>query len=115
MEGFDQGAISAYFWRKRMDAIVFHPYVGPKYESAICRLLIVGESHYGEPSENLSDSTRTVVEKWQSGEWGVRYLTVAGRIITGKEAREVDRQTVLDEAAFYNFVQTMMEKGERPT
>lgn len=98
-----------------MNEIVFEPYVGSKYGNARCRLLIVGESHYDEPSDIPLKSTRTVVEKWRSGEWSVRYLTVASRIITGKEAHEVDRQTAFDEVAFYNFVQTMMTKGERPT
>jgi len=98
-----------------MSEIAFEPYTGPKYDSAHCRLLIVGESHYDEPSDIPLESTRTVVEKWRSGEWNVRYLMVASRIITGKEAHEVDRQTALDEMAFYNFVQTMMRKGERPT
>ncbi len=98
-----------------MSEIVFEPYTGCKYDSARCRLLIVGESHYDEPSDIPLESTRTVVERWRSGEWNVRYLMVASRIITGKEAHEVDRQTALDEVAFYNFVQTMMRKGERPT
>ena len=98
-----------------MSEIAFEPYTGPKYSNARCRLLIVGESHYDEPSDIPLESTRTVVEMWRSGEWNIRYLMVASRIITGKKAHEVDRQTVLDEVAFYNFVQTMMKKGERPT
>ena len=98
-----------------MSEITFEPYSGPKYESARSRLLIVGESHYDDPSDIPLESTRTVVEKWRSGEWNIRYLMVASRIITGKEAYEVDRQTALDEVAFYNFVQTMLKKGEHPT
>lgn len=98
-----------------MSEIAFEPYIGPRYSSAQCRLLIVGESHYDEPSDIPLESTRTVVENWRSGKWNIRYLMVASRVITGKEAREVDRQTALDEVAFYNFVQTMMRKGERPT
>ena len=66
-----------------MSEIAFDPYIGPKYDSARCRLLIVGESHYDEPSDIPLESTRTVVEKWRSGEWNVRYLMVASRVITG--------------------------------
>lgn len=98
-----------------MSEIAFDPYIGPKYDSARCRLLIVGESHYDEPSDIPLESTRTVVEKWRSGEWNVRYLMVASRVITGEEAHKIDRQTALDQVAFYNFVQKMMKKGERPT
>ena len=98
-----------------MNNIVFEPYIGPTYETSKCRLLLVGESHYDEPSAAPSESTRTVVEKWQSGEWNSRYLTTAARIICNKEADQIERKSALDGVAFYNFVQTMMVKGEAPT
>lgn len=102
--------------RFEMNGVNFHPYVGPIYRTEAVRLLIVGESHYGEPDDDPTEATRTVVEKWRSGEWAVRYLTIAARILTGLEAWQIDRRTALNGTAFYNFVQVnMSEIGTRPT
>ena len=38
-----------------MSEIAFDPYIGRKYDSARCRLLILGESHYDEPSDTNPD------------------------------------------------------------
>lgn len=98
-----------------MSEIVFQPCIGPHYGQTARRTMVVAESHHSEPCNVLAKSTETVVENWRLGRWSVRYLTVLARILSGKEAWEVDRRTVLDEVAFYNFVQAMMEKGQHPT
>lgn len=98
--------------------IIFAPYVGPRFTASLVRLLLLGESHYGElePGEDPREGTRTVVRKWQTREWAIRYLTIGARIITGLKAWEIDRQTVFAEAAFYNFVQTLQPTvRHRPT
>lgn len=91
-----------------MTKITFAPYVGPRIAASPTRLLIVGESHYGEPHSDPYESTREVVRNWHSREWAVRFLTIGARIISGQRAWEIDRHTVFAETAFYNFVQTMM-------
>lgn len=97
------------------DRINFKPWVGPSFQSGPLRLLIVGESQYGEPDEDPAKSTTTVVEKWQSGEWNVRYLVAAARLLTGKERSHIDRTKDLDQVAFYNFVQVMLpDRRSRP-
>jgi hypothetical protein len=56
------------------------------------------------------------MDKWQSGKWDVRYLATAAILLTGKKWWEVDRHNDLAGIAYYNFVQTMMDKpGHRPT
>ena len=99
-----------------MKSVVLLPWIGSRYRSVKTRLLIVGESHYGEPDEVISRSTSTVVDKWKSGEWSIRYLVAAGRLVSGLSAWELDRDTVLEEVAWYNFVQVGMETlSHRPT
>jgi hypothetical protein len=96
--------------------IKFRPWIGPAFNERSVRLLILGESQYGDPDPDLSRSTITVVEKWQAREWSIRYLIAACRLITGKAAWEVDRYSDLDGCAFYNFVQTMMpDRSHRPS
>jgi hypothetical protein len=98
-----------------MTSIAFQPYVGPTYQGSRVRLLIVGESHYGDPAHAVPEFTQYVVEEWQS-RGRVRYLTVAARILTGLKAWELDRGTAFAEIAFYNFVQVMMpDVSVRPT
>ena len=99
-----------------MSVVSIPPYIGPKYRGGHRRLLLVGDSHYGWPSVDLAESTPTVVRLWQEGDWDVRYLIIAARILTGKERVEIDRRTVLDGIAFYNFIQFMMpDINVRPT
>lgn len=103
-------------WTKNMSEINFQPYIGPLYKTSAVRLLIVGESHYEEPSSDPAESTRTVVENWRSQEWNLRFLTIAARIVTGQSAWELDRKTAFNAVAFYNFVQVLMPtKAHRPT
>lgn len=99
-----------------MGKIVFHPWIGSLYGKIGPRLLLVGESHYGEPEEEPTHATVTVVEKWQTREWNIRYLTTAACLLTGLPSWEIDRRTALEHIAFYNFVQISMPLLEiRPT
>lgn len=99
-----------------MKDVTFMPYVGLAYRTQAVRLMILGESHYGEPDENPAEATRTVVAMWRSRYWAVRYLTVAARILTGQPAWAIDRSSALDGVAFYNFIQVSMPTVRvRPT
>ena len=96
--------------------IVFNPWIGPRFGQDRVRMILLGESFYGEPDEIPAQSGATVIDKWQSGEWNIRYLVTAARLLTGKKRKEVDRHNDLAGIVFYNFVQTMMDKpGHRPT
>jgi hypothetical protein len=99
-----------------MGRIVFRPWVGSLYGRTDSRLLMVGESHYGEPDEHPTEATTTVVEKWRAGEWNLRYLTTAACLLTGLPSWQIDRRAALENIAFYNFVQISMPFIEmRPT
>ncbi len=101
-----------------MPALIFQPYVGPTYRQSPVRVLILGESHYGKPIDNLdeAEATRYVVNQWLTRVWAVRYLTTAARLLTGLEARKIDRHQALSPVAFYNFIQAMMpDISVRPT
>lgn len=93
--------------------IVFQPWVGSRFIGGDVRVLLLGESHYGEPHEDTAQSTIHVVDQWKTREWTVRYLTTAARLMTGKEARQIDRATDLETIAFYNFIQVGMETVKR--
>ncbi len=99
-----------------MTNIVFAPYVGPRFQDGPVRLLLVGESHYGDPDHDPFEATRTVVRKWQTREWAIRFLTVGARILTGQQAWQVDRCGAFADVAFYNFIQVAMPTvRHRPT
>lgn len=99
-----------------MSAINFQPYVGPGYQSADPRVLIMAESHYGDPAEDPAEATRHVMHMWSTGQWNARTVTTTGRVITGKPNHQMDRRTAFKDVAFYNFVQTMMaDRSQRPT
>ncbi len=101
-----------------MSSIVFEPYVGASYRSgrSPVRLVVVGESHYGTLEGSTSAFTTSVVEDWQTGRCRHRYFTTLARILTGLEARHIDRSQTLHDIAFYNFIQVILpEKESRPT
>lgn len=93
--------------------IVFQPWVGSRFAGGDVRLLLLGESHYGEPHEDAAQSTIHVVEQWKTHQWTVRYLTTAARLMTGKQAGQIDRAGDLEAIAFYNFIQVGMETIKR--
>ncbi|WFR95708.1 HNH endonuclease [Rhizobium tumorigenes] len=97
-------------------SIAFAPYIGPRYNNSDIRLILIGESHYADPDEDPVEATRTVVRKWRDRTWAIRFLTVAARVLMGKKAWEIDRETALDDIGFYNFIQfTMPTIDVRPT
>lgn len=90
--------------------LMFHPYVGPRYQCSDVRLLIVGESHYGFGPED-SDATQMVMNGWRlrTGK-SQRYITVAARITMNCEATQIVRETAFDNKSWYNYVQARMDQ-----
>lgn len=93
--------------------IVFRPWVGSRFIDGGVRILLLGESHYGEPHADAAQSTIHVVEQWKTRGWPVRYLTTAARLMTGKQAGQIDRSNDLEAIAFYNFIQVGMDTIRR--
>lgn len=101
-----------------------HPWVGPNYGVASNildgkRILVVGESHYGTevPVGTASPGiTIEVVNKYQSGEWAIPFLSRIVTLISGKSAASHGWHGVRkfwDDLAFYNYVPVFAGVGPR--
>lgn len=100
-----------------MTNILFKPWVGEKFYNSESRLLLLGESHYGDfyrPVVALA--TQNAVERWRSRSWRPRYFVAAARLLHDAPAKKIDVEKAFDRVAFYNFVQAMMlTVKQRPT
>ena len=100
----------------------FKPWVGNKYWSdglKGVRVLILGESHYGDEGTHNPDFTKEVVKEWGQ-EKRNRFFTVVQKLVLGQGAGPVSdeqRSDFWEHVAFYNFVQSLVGTGprERPT
>ena len=86
------------------------------------RLLVLGESHYGDTEKAYPDLTKDVVEevfaKAEDVPYRYRFFTSLFKALRGAE-REATREALAEfchAIAFYNFVQEMIEApGVRPS
>lgn len=101
----------------------FDPWVGSKYWSDGfngVRVLILGESHYGEPGTEKSVLTSEVVKEWAQQK-RFRFFTVTQKLVSGLESNSwvsnEQRKEFWELVAFYNFIQTFpgSEPRYRPT
>jgi hypothetical protein len=97
--------------------LFFEPWVGPQYRSAgldRCRLLILGESHYGsEKWDPPGEFTRAVIKRWAIDGPTGRFFTVTCRLVRGGEIPSVEQRTSFwNSVAFFNYVQDWV--GEQP-
>ena len=96
--------------------VVFRPWKGERYgrESRFgVRLLVLGESHYGECGTETSDFTTAVVREWAQTHRHA-FFTVISKILLCKPNGRIDNETrgeVWNHVAFYNFVQSFV--GDR--
>lgn len=93
----------------------FDPWVGADYGNPNdlglpSRLLILGESHYGDPEEYRRSLTTEVIEDQWSGH-SYRYFTAVQKSVLGP-SQEVDAKDFWKFVAFYNFIQRLV--GEKP-
>lgn len=102
---------------------VFDPWVGSKYWSTGyggVRVLILGESHYGDIGTESATFTTEVVKKWGQDKrlsfFTTTQMLVAG-IGKGKQVTDEQRAAFCEQVAFYNFVQAFPGPGPgcRPT
>lgn len=99
--------------------INFYPYVGKDYTTALHRILVLGESHYGPQSNNTyHEWTREVVEKdflenYDNGKplpkWVQCHRNTANVLAAIRDANPHD---VYDNIAFYNFFQKSIGEGD---
>lgn len=84
--------------------IFFEPWKGPEYERSRPRLLILGESHYGEISSD-PDATRLLTADYIKSKWSHRFWTSTMQAVVGAPHHEIDRAKFWNSVAFYNYVQ----------
>ena len=102
----------------------FEPWVGSRYSTdGICgkRILILGESHHGGGGCDYQDFTKKVIRDEALGENGHprrKFFARVHRVIVGGRGGFTDaqREDFWSRVAFYNFIQTALEKPrDRPT
>jgi hypothetical protein len=91
------------------------------YNVQVPKILVLGESHYGEQVNYTPEWTRGVVKAWALGEEGTtRYFTTIAKILSGKAYERIsqeEKKTIWQQVAFYNYVQRFVDEKtvKRPT
>lgn len=89
----------------------FKPWVGDRYTNSSLigqRLLVLGESHYGDDSWGAEEFTQEVVRTWAIQKRHAFFTKVAKLVLDLPDERWVDddlRETFWHSVAFYNYVQ----------
>lgn len=93
----------------------FRPWVGSRYLENEHRLLILGESHYGDESMD-ADSTINFTREYTEGT-NHRFWTSIMQAVRGQSYWEIDRKEFWADVAFYNYVQEPVAEtaGVAPT
>jgi hypothetical protein len=101
----------------------FDPWIGSKYWSeglGGVKVLILGESHYGDVGTESPSFTEEVVREWGQ-EKRHRFFTVTQKLVSGvnpdHDVSEESRAAFWEHVAFYNYVQVFPgpEPRIRPT
>ncbi len=105
---------------QRYNLVYFRPWIGKNYKSPKLvgtRLLVVGESHYVDPTKPPPgpDLTEDVVRWHHDGDKRAALFTKIAQTVIGNE--EVDQQAFWEDIAFYNYVQEPAadRPGKAPT
>ena len=86
--------------------VFFLPWIGERFSASNgTRLLILGESHYGDAKGETPDLTRNCVSQHASRTWNHRFFTMLTQLVTGEDHFLVDRQAFWAKVSFYNYVQ----------
>ena len=97
----------------------FKPWIGKRYENRELfglRILLLGESHYGEPGEENENFTIDVVKYWGQKE-RLRFFTITAKFLLGKGTGEWlsdnERSDFWEKVAFYNYIQELVGNNSR--
>jgi hypothetical protein len=102
---------------------VFDPWIGSQYRSEGLRgvrILILGESHYGDIGTESATFTTEVVKEWGQKKRH-RFFTVTQKLVAGigkgESVTDEQRAAFWEQVAFYNFVQAFPgpQPRTRPT
>jgi len=102
----------------KQQAVVFKPYVGPKYGKATThcgRILVLGESHYvGKSDGRRASLTKSVVRDYLANRLGSRFFTIIAQLIHGSRGiQDAELDHIWKSIAFYNYVQSPVGRGPR--
>lgn len=90
--------------------IFFKPWVGSEYQTGGVygkKVLVLGESHYGDGADAPDDTTGTVKE-FVYEYWGASYqqtFLCFERALAGREINQDEREQLWNSIMFYNFFQ----------
>lgn len=101
---------------------VFDPWIGKLYWAEGLfgvRVLVLGESHYGDPGDEYLKFTQEVVREWAT-EKRLAFFTKAAKLVLGRGAgiwlTDKERTNFWERVAFYNYVQSFLPAARyRPT
>ena len=102
---------------------VFQPWIGASYRiggAHNCRILILGESHYGKPADARLDFTTYIVGRYAITERR-RFFSVIQRLVSLDTKRgsysRASKRTFWNSVAFCNYVQAIVgsKARQRPT
>lgn len=100
---------------KTLPHVRFRPFIGSSYgyDSPFgIPVMVLGESHYSQKDHEPSSLTCGVMQYVIEGErWN--FFTRASAAFVGR--RSVDPASFWNSVVFYNFIQTAIKKGSRPT
>ncbi|NCT66558.1 MAG: hypothetical protein GXC76_02825 [Rhodanobacteraceae bacterium] len=102
-----------------MSDIVFEPWIGSKYRGDNrfgVRVLVLGESHYGDKSETRRTVTTEVV-RWLAQDERHAFFTKISKVLLGLDKTTwIDdevRGEVWEHVAFYNYIQEFVSTDSR--
>ena len=107
-----------------MEHVRFMPWIGSKYESGNRfgkRVLVLGESHYGDSSDANEDFTTFIVHKYGLPIGGGGFFAKVVKVLLQKDATiwltAEERAETWEHVAFYNYIQAFVGDGarQRPT
>ena len=102
-----------------MGNIQFKPWIGPDYEKSGIegiKILILGESHYGDKGEEYEDFTSDVVEEWAINKRLAFFTKIAKSLLRMPQKQYLSDEHKADfwnSVSFYNYVQQFVGDGPR--
>jgi hypothetical protein len=96
-----------------MNKIVFEPWIGSQFNSANTKILVLGESHYGDVSpDDWNDFTNYIVKKYlgykngnEKHESWMNTFTRFSNIVTSNMDTKIKTTTFWESIIFYNYIQ----------
>lgn len=98
--------------------IVFEPWVGSKYlkNQFGVKILILGESHYGDKTDEYPDFTKDVVKLWAQKNKIAFFTKITKSVLnydTTNYLSDAERIEFWEHVSFYNYVQEIVGEGPR--